>query len=106
METDEFQTALDWLVDVAREKPTAVMCAESLWWRCHRRMVSDALVVRGCAVLHLLPGGNQQPHVLHPAARIEGRHLVYDQPTARRATEPQALGTARARPRKLGPAAP
>jgi uncharacterized protein (DUF488 family) len=78
METDAFATAIAWLMEAAREKPTAIMCAESLWWRCHRRMVSDALVVRGCRVVHLLPDGRQAQHVLNPAARVEGTRIVYD----------------------------
>jgi uncharacterized protein (DUF488 family) len=54
------------------------MCAESLWWRCHRRMVADALTARGCTVLHLMSTGAPQPHRIHPAARVVGTRLVYD----------------------------
>jgi uncharacterized protein (DUF488 family) len=78
MDTVEFANALTWLLHTAREATTAIMCAESLWWRCHRRMVADALAVSGCRVVHLLPGGRQEPHVLNPAARIEGGQIVYD----------------------------
>lgn len=78
METEEFREARRWLLDTSRETPTAVMCAETLWWRCHRRMLADALVAAGCQVRHILPGGRQDPHRLHPAARLEGELPVYD----------------------------
>ena len=48
METDEFRGALAWLIETSTAEATAIMCAESLWWRCHRRMISDALVVANC----------------------------------------------------------
>ena len=53
MATPEFQRALADLEAAARETPTAIMCAEAVWWRCHRRMIADALVVRGWTVEHL-----------------------------------------------------
>ena len=56
------------------------MCAESVWWRCHRRMLSDALLVAGFDVRHVMDGGKLQPHRLHPAARVEpDGTIVYDQ---------------------------
>jgi uncharacterized protein (DUF488 family) len=54
------------------------MCAESMWWRCHRRMLADALVAAGCRVLHIMEGGRLDEHRLHPAARLEGDLPVYD----------------------------
>jgi uncharacterized protein (DUF488 family) len=78
MDTPEFRAALEWLESTAAETPTAVMCAESVWWRCHRRMISDVLLIDGWEVVHLLPNGRSQPHVLHPDARVEGRHAIYD----------------------------
>jgi uncharacterized protein (DUF488 family) len=53
MESREFLEALARLQERGRARPTAVMCAEAQWWRCHRRLISDALVVRGWRVLHL-----------------------------------------------------
>jgi uncharacterized protein (DUF488 family) len=53
MSSDEFQRALADLEAVASESPTAIMCAEAVWWRCHRRLIADALVVRGWRVDHL-----------------------------------------------------
>jgi uncharacterized protein (DUF488 family) len=80
METEAFRTARDRLIDTSRDTPTAYMCAESVWWRCHRRMLSDSLLVAGCHVLHLMDRGKREPHRLNPAARVEGDGtLVYDQ---------------------------
>jgi uncharacterized protein (DUF488 family) len=78
MDTPEFRSALGWLESTSAETPTAIMCAESVWWRCHRRMIADALLLDGWHVAHLLPKGRSQPHVLHPDARVEGDRLVYD----------------------------
>lgn len=79
METAAFRGALAELIEEARAERTAVMCAETRWWRCHRRMISDALVAAGCEVRHLLREGEVEPHRMHPAARLdEGGHLVYD----------------------------
>jgi uncharacterized protein (DUF488 family) len=78
MDSPEFAKALDWLIQTSARLPTAVMCAESLWWRCHRRMVADALVARGCEVLHIMGGSDPLPHRIHPAARLVGTRLVYD----------------------------
>jgi uncharacterized protein (DUF488 family) len=77
MDTPAFRRGLERLIALARERPVAVMCAETLWWRCHRRMLADALLAAGCEVLHLLEGG-PQPHALHPNARIEDGRPVYD----------------------------
>lgn len=77
METAEFAVALDRLVDTARRETSAVMCAETLWWRCHRGILADALTVAGCEVRHIMPG-KIQPHRLHPALRVEGHRLIYD----------------------------
>ncbi len=78
METEKFRSALSWLIHTSRDTRTAIMCAESLWWRCHRRMISDALTVAGWEVVHLLDGGRREPHRLHPSARVEGSRLIYD----------------------------
>ncbi|HZE97935.1 MAG TPA: DUF488 domain-containing protein [Planctomycetota bacterium] len=76
METEPFQRGLSQLEQIASDQRTAFFCAEALWWRCHRRLVSDALVVRGWTVLHLPKG---EPHRLSPMARVEGDGtLVYD----------------------------
>jgi uncharacterized protein (DUF488 family) len=78
METPAFAAALDELVRIAQEKgPTAYMCAERLWWQCHRRLVSDALTVRGMEVIHILEAGKSEQHRLTPFLRVENGRLVY-----------------------------
>jgi uncharacterized protein (DUF488 family) len=77
MESPAFDDALRWLIETA-DLPTAFVCAETLWWRCHRRMIADALTARGHDVMHLLGPGRSEPHRLHPAARLEGTRVVYD----------------------------
>jgi uncharacterized protein (DUF488 family) len=64
MSSDEFQRALGDLEAVASESATAIMCAEALWWRCHRRVIADALVVRGWRVEHLGIDGGPIVHTL------------------------------------------
>jgi uncharacterized protein (DUF488 family) len=64
MPTREFRTALAELEALAAERPTAIMCAEAVWWRCHRRLIADALVVRGWRVEHLGIGDSVALHEL------------------------------------------
>ena len=79
METDEFRDAVDDLLAEGSTRPVAVMCAESVWWRCHRRLLADAAVLlRGAAVEHLFHDGRLEPHRPTPEARVDGRNLVYD----------------------------
>jgi uncharacterized protein (DUF488 family) len=77
METPAFADGLAWLLRAAGTAPTAFLCAEADWHRCHRRMIADAVVARGGRVVHLLDRGDEA-HELHSAARIEGGMLVYD----------------------------
>jgi len=67
-ETPSFAAALSELERLARERPTAYMCAEAVWWRCHRRLITDYLLVRGWDVIHLLGIGHQEPASLTPGA--------------------------------------
>ena len=62
MATAEFANALDGVLAEASHRRTAVMCAESLWWRCHRRLIADAAVAAGAEVVHLLDVNKSQPH--------------------------------------------
>jgi uncharacterized protein (DUF488 family) len=78
MSTDEFEADYARLVKIARERTTAFMCAETLWWRCHRRMLSDRLTVDGWDVVHLLARGKSEPHRLWDVARVADGRLVYD----------------------------
>lgn len=78
METDEFRRAAATLVERAREATAAVMCAEALPERCHRRLLADWLTVRGLQVVHLLDERRTRPHRLPDFARVDGERLVYD----------------------------
>ena len=79
MLTGPFWAALDRLLEDAAAAPTAALCAESLWWRCHRRLLADAAVlVRGVEVAHLLHDGRVEPHRVTEGVRRAGSGLVYD----------------------------
>jgi uncharacterized protein (DUF488 family) len=79
MRTPRFWSALDRLLAEAEGRPTAVLCSETLWWRCHRRLLADAAVlVRGAEVLHLDHRGRQEPHRPTDGVRRDGDLLVYD----------------------------
>ncbi len=81
MGTAEFAAALDELVRLASGTPTAIMCAETVPWRCHRSLVADALLVRGVQVRHILTGAAGDPlHRLTPFARVEHGRLTYPAP--------------------------
>ena len=61
--TAEFTAALDEVLAAAARSPVAVMCSETVWWRCHRRLIADVAVLgRGVPVQHLMPGGRLSPH--------------------------------------------
>ena len=77
MHTAEFERGLERLETTAREQRTAVMCAEAHPSRCHRRLIADAMTVRGWRVLHLLPGRAPEEHALSPHARVEAGRLDY-----------------------------
>jgi uncharacterized protein (DUF488 family) len=72
-----FGEALDELIDGAAREPSAIMCSEALWWRCHRRIIADYLLARGWTVLHLMGGGRIDSATMTPAARERDGRLVY-----------------------------
>ena len=81
METPEFQAALERLIQRAEGQTVAILCAEAVPWRCHRRLISDALVARGVQVMHILGPGRTNPHELDPNARLlPGGRLLYAGP--------------------------
>ena len=77
METEEFENAIVKLEHIALEQPTAYMCAEAVWWRCHRSMVSDYLKAKGWAVLHIMATGKVQEHKYTSPARIVDGNVFY-----------------------------
>jgi uncharacterized protein (DUF488 family) len=80
MLTDEFSIAVDDLLQSSVDVLTVVMCSESVWWRCHRRLVSDYLaLVRGTEVRHLMHDGTLREHRLTEGVRTAGDFVVYDQ---------------------------
>src|ERR1043166_1357538 len=71
METEEFREGVERLLDLSREAgPAAIMCAEAVWWRCHRSLISDYLKARGIEVIHILDADKTEPHPFTSAARI------------------------------------
>ena len=84
MQTPEFETALDRAIKLARTKPCAVMCAEAVPWRCHRSLISDALMVRQIRVKHIVSVTRAQPHKITPFALIRAARIIYPDETLRR----------------------
>jgi uncharacterized protein (DUF488 family) len=77
MATGEFASALQRLEALARERSTCVMCAEAQWWRCHRRLLADALVASGRHVLHLGLGSGPTAHELTTFAVVQEGRVLY-----------------------------
>ena len=78
METEEFRTGIARLIDLSYEAgPTAIMCAEAVWWRCHRALISDYLKTRGVEVTHILDTKQIETHPFTSAARIKNGQLSY-----------------------------
>jgi len=77
MATEEFDRGVDNLLEFVRLARTAVMCAEAVWWRCHRRLLSDALLARGVPVRHITSVGVAKPHQMSEFARIDGGRVWY-----------------------------
>ena len=69
METEEFSAGIERLLDCAKRKPTAIMCAEAVWWRCHRGLIADFLKSRGFEVWHIMGSGKCDLHPYTPVAR-------------------------------------
>jgi len=77
METPEFSSALEKLMKMSFSKRTAILCAEAVWWRCHRALISDALKARGFEVCHIVHAGKCEEHPYTSAAAIVGGKLSY-----------------------------
>lgn len=77
METSGFKDAIEDLKNLAIENNTAIMCAEAVWWRCHRSMVSDALKAQGWKVMHIMGKDNVQEHPYTKPAKIVSGELCY-----------------------------
>jgi uncharacterized protein (DUF488 family) len=77
MASSEFEAGLARVEAIGRKSTSVLMCAEALWWHCHRRLVSDALVARGWRVIHVGADGGLVDHVLTPFATVEGLRVTY-----------------------------
>jgi uncharacterized protein (DUF488 family) len=76
--TDAFEAGLQDLLAIAERAPCAIMCAEAVWWRCHRRIVADHLVARGIPVVHVLSATQAVPATVTPFAKVgKDRRLRY-----------------------------
>ena len=77
MQTPAFSAALADLLEWSRDATTAVMCAEAVWWQCHRQLIADALVARGVAVRHITSPKAAAAHTLTSFARVDGERVSY-----------------------------
>jgi uncharacterized protein (DUF488 family) len=77
MQTRDFREGVCLLEDFSRVAPTTVMCAEAVWWQCHRRLLADALSVRGVSVRHILSLAALKPHELSEFAREQQGEVIY-----------------------------
>ncbi len=77
MQTPEFVEALERAIKLAQTKPTALMCAEAVPWRCHRSLVADALLARRIRVLEIVSSAEPKEHKLTPFARVRGTKITY-----------------------------
>ena len=77
MGTAEFSAGVDALLAFAGDGRTAVMCAEAVWWQCHRQLLADALTARGVPVLHIVGPGAAKPHRLSDFAKVHGADITY-----------------------------
>lgn len=76
--TPEFRDGLEELLEAGKMHTCAIMCAEAVWWRCHRRIIADYLITSGMQVFHIMGSGKIEPATLNPvAAKTENGTLVY-----------------------------
>ena len=78
METDDFHKGIKSFLDLAAEAgPTVIMCAEAVWWRCHRALIADYLKAQGIEIRHIMDANESEPHPYTSAARIVNGELSY-----------------------------
>lgn len=78
MLTEEFKEEIGKIIELAKRKIIALMCAERFFWKCHRKFLADYLVVQGFEVFHIIDNAKIMPHMLSKSARIEEGRLIYD----------------------------
>jgi len=84
MQTPEFEDALERAIKLAKAKPSALMCAEAVPWRCHRSLVADALSVRKIPVMDILSATRASTHKITPFALVRGSRITYPDEKIRR----------------------
>lgn len=77
MSTAAFEAALAAVIELSRAQRTAIMCAEAIWWRCHRSFTADTLTARGFSVRHILDASPARTHRIHELARIDAGRVCY-----------------------------
>jgi len=77
MQTREFEAGLQRVIKLAKQKRSALMCAEAVPWRCHRSLIGDALVVRAIRVADIISGKKSRVHALTSFANVQGSHITY-----------------------------
>lgn len=77
MQTEEFEENLERLIELAKKRQTAIMCAEAVPWRCHRSLIGDALLARRMGVEELSSLTSTRPHRITPWARVRGKRVWY-----------------------------
>lgn len=77
MQTPEFERNLDALIELESAGTAAIMCAESVPWRCHRSLIADALTARGVPVSHIMTESRANPHKINSFAHVEGNPVTY-----------------------------
>lgn len=77
MQTEEFTASIDRLVETAKARTTAIMCAEAVYWRCHRSLIADALTVRNISVRHILSLNQASPHRITRFAHVTRYDITY-----------------------------
>jgi uncharacterized protein (DUF488 family) len=77
MQTQDFESGLQRLIKLAKQKKSTLMCAEAVPWRCHRSLIADALIVRGIRVADIIGGKRSQVHLLTSFGRVRGDRITY-----------------------------
>ncbi|HRF84668.1 MAG: DUF488 domain-containing protein [Xanthomonadales bacterium] len=80
LDSDEFAEGMAQLLELAARRRTAIMCAEAVWWRCHRALIADVLKLRGIEVVHILGAAHAQEHRYSAAAQVRDGRLSYPPP--------------------------
>lgn len=77
MQSSDFKEAVEELKKISQESNSVMMCAEAVPWRCHRRLVGDALLIRGMDVIDIFDEKNSKPHLLTSFAKVKGANITY-----------------------------